>query len=178
VPQVITTDEDAPAVTIRADRPAVEACVSPAELGYKAKRLDELSLNIQLEASLMPADCAATVFQMATFGTERNWAETEFNWAASDLFHQPLYFDYPILERYGQSNGPMIQPILSGAHFFSQFPLIPYKIGLDRTHDHIYTLGYYRPGTPMPLLGRRLPLEADAAGFEAMGWVALFLILP
>ena len=176
VPRVAIEEE--PVESVPPARGPVEACQSPAALGYQAKRLNELSMNIRLDEGLMPADCATAVFEPATLGTERHWAEFEFNWAASDLFHQPAYFDDPILERYGQSNGPVIQPILSGAHFFSQFPLMPYKIGIDRTHDHVYTLGYYRPGSPTPLLGRRLPLEADAASFEAMTWVALFLILP
>lgn len=153
-------------------------CVLPEDLGYKSKRLSELSLNIHLDAATMPDDCSKDVFQLGGVTTERSWHDSEFTWAASDLFAQPAYFDDPILERYGQSHHPVLQPALSGAHFFSQFPLMPYKIGLDRTHDQIYTLGYYRPGSPMPLLGRRLPLEADAAGFESMSWVALLFILP
>jgi hypothetical protein len=176
--RVRTADEDTAAETPRDSRPPIDPCVTPADLGYKAKRLGELSLNIRLNEDLMPADCSANVFRRAGAANGRQWAEAEFHWAATDLFHQPAYFDDPILERYGQSQGRVIQPILSGAHFFGQFPLIPYKIGIDRTHDHIYTLGYYRPGSPMPLLGRRLPLEMDAAALESMSWVALFLIFP
>ena len=58
------------------------------------------------------------------------------------------------------------------------FPVIPYQIGLNRTHDRVYTLGQYRPGSPTPCLVRRIPFEADAAGFEAGAWLALILLLP
>lgn len=152
------------------------ACQSPESLGYQTKTLSDLSLDIRIDSELMPEDCAKELFHEGAL--RRQWQHAEFNWAASDLFAQPAYFDDPILERYGQSHDRFIQPVLSGAHFFSQFPLMPYKLGLDRTHDHVYTLGYYRPGSPMPYLGRRLPLEADAAAFESMSWVALFLIFP
>jgi hypothetical protein len=141
--------------------------------------LIDLSVNIGLDPEELPPDCSTEVFRVSdNFATTRPWMHTEFNWAASDLFHQPAYWDDPILERYGQSHHPWIQPALSGAHFFATFPLIPYKIGVERTHDHIYTLGYHRPGSPTPALGRRLSLEADAAAFEGLSWLALIFILP
>ena len=106
----------------------------------------------------LPADCSDSVFQaIAPSSDGRSWFATEFNWAASDLFAQPAYFDDPVLERYGQTHRRLVQPWLSGAHFFAQFPLMPYKILVDRPHDKVYTLGYHRPGSPMPCVARRLP---------------------
>jgi hypothetical protein len=67
---------------------------------------------------------------------------------------------------------------LSAAHFFGNVPLLPYKMGLDHPCKPIATLGYYRPGSPAPPVGRRLPLEADAATIEAATWVGLILLLP
>ena len=94
---------------------------------------------------------------------------------------QPLTIEAPILvaaKDVAQVRHPLVQPWLSGAHFFGMFPIMPYLIGLDRTHDRIYTLGYYRPGAPTPCLGRRLPLEADAAALEAATWLGLIFLLP
>ena len=106
----------------------------------------------------LPADCSDGVFQGIAPGDDaRSWYATEFNWAASDLFAQPAYFDDPLLERYGQTRHPLVQPWLSGVHFFGQFPLMPYKIVVDRPFEKVYTLGYHRPGSPMPCMARRLP---------------------
>jgi len=175
---VSTQQDDAKSEPVRAESTSFSTCASSEEIGYKAKLLKDVALNIRLDAPAMPEDCSADLFQAGSALRDRRWQLSEFNWAASDLFGQPAYFDDPILERYGQSHHALIQPALSGAHFFSQFPLMPYKIGIDRPHDQIYTLGYHRPGSPMPLLGRRLPWEADAAGFESMSWVALLFIFP
>jgi hypothetical protein len=103
---------------------------------------------------------------------------TVLHWAASELRAQPAYFDHVPLERYGQSVCPIVQPLLSGARFFGTFPIIPYKIGIDRTHDRIYTLGYYRPGSPAPCIRQTLPVELDAALLESGSWIGLVLLLP
>jgi hypothetical protein len=107
-----------------------------------------------------------------------SWSPCCFGWAASNQYHQPLYFDDTPLERYGQTLHPILQPWISGARFFATFPIIPYKIGVDRTHDHIYTLGNYRPGSPTPRVVERLPLEVDATLIQAATWVALIAIFP
>ena len=54
----------------------------------------------------------------------------------------------------------------------------PYKLGVDRTHDPIYTLGYYRPGSPAPYSRQKLPWERDAALFEGGAWTGLLLLVP
>lgn len=133
-------------------------CPSLKELGYKTKTLANLKLDISIANARLPADCSDGLFDKTAVGQDgRSWFETEFNWAASDLYAQPAYFDDPMLERYGQTRHPLVQPWISGAHFFSQFPLMPYKIVVDRPYDTIYTLGYYRPGSPTPCVARRLP---------------------
>jgi hypothetical protein len=133
-------------------------CPTLEQLGYRTKALSELSLNVEISTEQLPKDCSSGVFQETVLSQDgRDWFATEFNWAASDLFAQPAYFDDPLLERYGQTRHPLVQPWLSGVHFFGQFPLMPYKIVVDRPFDKIYTLGYYRPGSPMPCVTRRLP---------------------
>lgn len=108
----------------------------------------------------------------------RGWGHAAAHWAPSEVFHQPLYFDEQPLERYGQTVSPIGQPILSGIHFFGMFPIMPYKIGIDRTHDRISTLAYYPVGTCAPPTRQRLPMERDAAFFESGAWIALIFILP
>lgn len=103
---------------------------------------------------------------------------TVFHWAPPNFAYQPLYFDDVPLERYGQSVLPAAQPLLSGVHFFGMFPIIPYKMGIDRTHDPVYTFGYYRVGSDAPPVRQRLPFEWDAALFEAGAWTGMVFALP
>ena len=101
-------------------------CPTLQQLGYHTKRLAELNLNVGIDDQQLPVDCSEGVFHVAAQSDDgRDWFDTEFNWAASDLFAQPAYFDDPVLERYGQTRRPLVQPWLSGAHFFGQFPLMP-----------------------------------------------------
>ena len=147
-----------PSETIPVPRQASTDCPTLEQLGYRTKQLAELSLDVGLRDVQLPADCSEGLFQATAPSNDmRLWHEAEFSWEASDLFAQPAYFDDPILERYGQTYPPLVQPWLSGAHFFGQFPLMPYKIAVDRPFEKVYTLGYYRPGSPMPCVARRLP---------------------
>jgi hypothetical protein len=131
-------------------------CPDLEKIGFKQKQLDNLSLDARIHEKRLPADCSTSVFQGTALGDDgRSWLATDFNWAASDLYAQPAYFDDPVLERYGQTHHPLVQPWLSGAHFFSQFPLMSYKIVTDRPYDTVYTLGYHRPGSPMPCTALR-----------------------
>jgi hypothetical protein len=135
------------------------------------------------EETAVPIDCSAPLFTQLP-GETRDaqgrflWARNEFLFAASDFSHYPLYWDNQPLERYGQSQAPIFEPFFSGAHFFATFAIIPYKIGIDRTCDRIYTLGYYRPGSPTPCLRQTLPWEWDAAAIQALAVVGFVFILP
>lgn len=141
--------------------------------------LAEVSLTLKASDGKMPEDNSRWLFRDRRSGNQlRPWAIAEYHWAASELAYQPLYWNQTPLERYGQTISPALQPIISGAHFFGTFPLIPYKIGIDRTHDRISTLGYYRPGSYAPCMRQRLPWEWDAAGIEAATWIALIAIFP
>jgi hypothetical protein len=138
--------------------------------------LDQVSVDVRAKAGPVPADVSASslerarIFDHPTFPSADS-AYVEFSWAPAELAHQPLYFDDQPLERYGQSVCPLLQPVLSGAHFFLVFPVVPYKIGIDRTHDPVHTLGHYRMGTAAPCIRQRLPFELDAALFEAGAWL-------
>ena len=108
----------------------------------------------------------------------REFSEREFHWEASDFFYQPTYFSDVPLERYGQTVSPALQPFVSGTRFLLTFPVMPYKMGVEGTHERVYDLGLYRPGSPAPPTRQTIPFEWDAAAIEAASWVAVFAIFP
>ncbi|MCA9268602.1 MAG: hypothetical protein KDA41_09035 [Planctomycetales bacterium] len=107
----------------------------------------------------------------------RNFVMTGFHWKASGLCHKPLYFEEVALERYGHSHGPLAQPVISGAHFFANVAILPYKMGIHSPHECIYALGYYRPGDCAPYQIGPFPFSVRGGLFQAgavVGAVALF----
>ncbi|QDT75280.1 hypothetical protein I41_44900 [Lacipirellula limnantheis] len=97
----------------------------------------------------------------------RNWAPVTYMWKASGLCHKPLYFEQVQLERYGHDWGPVLQPFVSGAHFFGTIPILPYKMGLQTPNECDYALGYYRPGSCAPYMIEPLGFTWRAAAFQA-----------
>ncbi len=132
----------------------------------------------------MPPNAAARVLaeqsQPCCGNCRREWPCQCFRWEASALCHQPLYFEETNLERYGYSPRGLrlIQPVLSAANFFLTIPLLPYKMGAEPPHQGVYTLGQYRPGSPVPYrIGRpRLSLVGIVA--EAGIIAGLIVLIP
>jgi len=104
------------------------------------------------------------------YGADRYgfWALDSKSWTAPVFCHQPLYFEDVMLERYGQERFPSVQPILSGARFFSSVALLPYKSYLQRPLEDRYSTGYYRPGSTAPCVRQRLPYDAGAMRFQLL----------
>ena len=145
----------------------------------RVRSINEIPVNLTPPEGPLPVNYSRLVFQQSSDSyANRQWAMLDFHWQPSELVFQPPYWDDVPLERYGQTISPHWQPIISGGKFFLTFPIIPYKIGIDRTHDHISTLGYYRPGSTAPCVRQRLPWEWDAALFEAGAWGGGFFIFP
>ncbi len=147
------------------------------------KSTDQIGLDIQPPPGRLPADSSADLLPAASrepvpAKPTRGWGYIALNWVPSEIVHQPLYFDDQPLERYGQTVCPAVQPVLSGARFFGTFPIMPYKIGLDRTHDQVSTAGYVRAGRCAPPICERIPLELDASLFESGAWVGFIFLLP
>ncbi len=110
----------------------------------------------------LPAEC-----QLGNEPLEiRNWTMTTFTWKAAGTCHKPLYFEHVELERYGHSAGPVLQPVLSGAHFFANVILLPYNNGLHPPTECLYDLGHYRPGDCAPWLVPAFPFHRRATLFE------------
>ena len=160
-------------------------CPTDEELRQSIKPIAQIAATMKADPKLTqdagsPLDCSYHVFQGKVQPRAMTAVLTEVNWRPTDFFHQPLYFDDQPLERYGQSLCPELQPIISGGRFFFTLPIIPYKMGLDRTHDCISTLAYERPGKCLPCFREKLvpAFELDAALLQAGTAVALVFLLP
>jgi hypothetical protein len=148
--------------------------VPPSEIAFR--KLQELDTRIHPPQGTFPLDLSTKLFQKAE--AEVVATPKTFWWEAPEIWWHPLYLDDVPLERYGQSASPLLQPAISGAQFFLMLPILPYKMTVDPPRSGKTNLGYYRPGSPTPCVGRRLPLQADAALVEAATWVALVFVLP
>jgi hypothetical protein len=129
------------------------------------------------EGGEVPYECTLGSERFA-LDTSRQWAETCYTWKASGLCHKPLYFEQPHMERYGHSWGPVLDPVLSGAHFFASVPLLPYHMGLEPPCECIYPLGHYRPGSCAPRYIEPWPWSLRAVAVEAATATGLVFALP
>jgi hypothetical protein len=108
----------------------------------------------------------------------RMWLASTMTWKASAICHKPLYFEEVQLERYGHTAGPVLQPALSGAHFFLNIAALPYKMGINPPNECRYALGYYRPGDCAPWLLPPLPLSIRGGLMEAGAIVGGVFVIP
>ncbi|MBB73250.1 MAG: hypothetical protein CMJ75_01920 [Planctomycetaceae bacterium] len=163
-----------PQRAVRNDCPTLE------ELGYRRKPLVDISLDIRLKSEARPADCSQDLFVTdAPAGSQvMDRGDLVFYWAANELSYRPLYFEDPLLERYGQVDLGKLQPAVSGVRFLGSIAMLPYKMTLDPPFSRVYPLGHYRPGSAVPELRYRLPWEWDAALVEVGTWAGLMLLLP
>ena len=132
----------------------------------RADNIKDISLDIRQQGTPgvdFPFECEG---RRPTF-QPRNWAPVTYMWKASGLCHKPLYFEQVQLERYGHDWGPVLQPFVSGAHFFGTIPILPYKMGLQTPNECDYSLGYYRPGSCAPYMIEPLGFTWRAAAFQA-----------
>ncbi|MGL4512834.1 MAG: hypothetical protein ACRCT8_07060 [Lacipirellulaceae bacterium] len=144
----------------------------------KAKRLDAINLAIGVagvEGEDFPLACS---IDDGTVHAPRCWSDVTYMWKAAALCHKPLYFEDVHLERYGHSWGPIMDPLVSGAHFFGTLPVLPYCMGLTPPNECVYTLGHYRPGSCAPYMIDPIPFTWRAALFQAGATVGAAAILP
>lgn len=122
----------------------------------------------------LPTEC--------TLGNEqyqgRDFIAGTMTWKASALCHKPLYFEDVQLERYGHTRGPIVQPFVSGAHFFANVALVPYKMGINPPHECQYPLGYIRPGSCAPWMHQPFPLSARGAATAAGFYTGANFLIP
>ncbi|MEK6235050.1 MAG: hypothetical protein N2C14_10080, partial [Planctomycetales bacterium] len=130
-----------------------------------------------------PKDCARAILEQleqpeVQLNLARSWAMTRYQWVAPGLGHNPLYFEDVPLERYGQTFCPALQPIVSGAKFWGTVPMLPYIMTLKHPTEHVYTLGYHRPGSRAPWVRQTVPWSLKAAAVEAGVITGLILLVP
>ena len=148
-----------------------------------------LSTQTQLDISRAPSPAEARPIKAIPVPEDwvplaaRQWSPQSKYWAAAATCHLPLYFQDPVLERYGHSVeqfvGPVgryltypvddpkqstqrnqiIQPWFSAGLFALQIIAWPYNGIMDPPWEAQYDLGYYRPGDMVPIDTYWLPLH-------------------
>ncbi|HEY2148503.1 MAG TPA: hypothetical protein VGH32_11235 [Pirellulales bacterium] len=131
----------------------------------KANTIDKVRLDIRpiiTGSDVLPGECR---LEEVRFNV-RSWDGITYTWKASALCHKPLYFEEVAVERYGHSRGPILDPLVSAAHFFITVPLLPYEMGVEPPHECEYTLGYYRPGSCAPWIIDGFPISLRGMALE------------
>lgn len=143
----------------------------------KSDRISSVDVTIELEGIAgedFPFECSLGDERLQP----RMWPEITYTWKASALCHKPLYFEQNQLERYGHSWGPYLQPVMSGVHFFTSAPLLPYKMGIEPPNECIYALGHYRPGSCAPYIIEAIPFTWRAAFYEGGVITGISFVIP
>jgi hypothetical protein len=143
--------------------PAQNGQVSPAAAVPKDpcaaavfKPLCQLGISIAQPTGDSPTDFATPCWNQINAGPNggcRCWPAFCYQWEATCLCYNPLYFEEVNAERYGYVCGCCyccgdcwMQPACSAAHFFGTVPCLPYCMLADCPTECVYTLGHYRPG--------------------------------
>ncbi len=137
-------------------------------------RLSDADLAIVTQFWGLPTECTLGCYNFEG----RSWAANTMHWKASALCHKPLYFENIQLERYGHSNGPVLEPLRSTAHFFVSLISVPYQSGIHPANECVYALGYFRPGNCAPWLREPLPISLAGTVRQAAYVAALGAIIP
>ena len=157
---------------------AYEKVIIDTELGISEQlpieRLSENDLAYISENWGLPMECRIPKVDFKP----RQWASLSMTWHASNLCHKPLYFEDVNLERYGHTHGPLVEPIVSSAHFFANIAVLPYKMGVHSPHECQYALGYYRPGNCAPWIKQPVPLSVRGALYQGAYMTGMFWLIP
>ena len=149
----------------------------------------DLRTQTQLDISRAPSPAEARPIKAIPVPEDwvplppRSWSPQRKYWAAAATCHLPLYFQDPVLKRYGHSVeqfvGPIgryltypvddptqstqrnqiLQPFFSWGLFSLQIAAWPYNLIMDPPWEAQYDLGYYRPGDNIPTDLYWLPLH-------------------
>jgi len=148
----------------------------PCESSEPMHRITEITNDIELhDTKIVPKSCPLAAPN--ELFPAREFAGTNVTWTASNLCHNPLYFEQPSLERYGHTIGPL-QPVLSGAQFLVTIPYLPMLAAIDPPNECQYSLGYYRPGSCAPRKWSPIPYSTRGAIVEGGVATALVFLIP
>jgi hypothetical protein len=140
----------------------------------KVRDLSDVDVAYLGDAWNLPIECGIGYEPFAG----RQFLASEVQWKASGLCHKPLYFEQVQLERYGHESGPISQPLLSTAHFFTQIPILPYKMGIHPPNECQYSLGYFRPGSCAPYMVQPFPWSLRGAALQAGAVTGAAALIP
>lgn len=172
---------------------------SAADKHWQDRPLSTLEASIKPPEGELPANSAGPI--LAGFGVffdsiddDRPWlVANEFEWDAPATRNLPLFFEEPNLERLGYTyrwycdplgyeSGPyigeVIQPVVSGIHFFGRVPFVPYICGVEPPLEPIYTLGVDRPGSPVVSREQLIPLSLRGAIYQVGAVCGLVFSIP
>jgi hypothetical protein len=175
------TADDAPAPSaerLEEESEHFEDACEKSLTNLQTKTIGTVNLSISVtgtEGQDFPFECT---LDQGDWHAGRAWPQTTYLWKASALCHKPLYFEDEQLERYGHSWPPCCQPFVSGAHFFTRLPVLPYCMGVEPPHECVYALGHYRPGSCAPYMCNPIPLSPRGALFQAGAVVGAAAVLP
>ena len=149
---------------------------------WRPKPLDQLTINISEPAGVTPRDYAADrpIERWPCDPTlaTRCWPMLTYQWAATCLCYQPLYFEEINLERYGYGCCGCLQSAASAAHFFGTVPILPYCMAVNCPGECNYVLGQYRPGSCAPWRTTCPGPNCRGGLAEAGTVVGLVLLIP
>jgi len=141
--------------------------------------IGELTTNIATPTGKLPTDLAKDKFQGEyPPWLPRQWNEVTYFWDAPDLCYGPLRYEEVNLERFGYTHCPIVQPAISGAHFFCATLALPYTMTMRPHGECIYPLGHYRPGSPVPYRPIWPEFRPLAASVEVGTIAGLILLIP
>jgi hypothetical protein len=163
---------------IEEERQKAAAACSQSRSNLRAKTIDQVILSIAVtgdEGIDFPFECS---IDQGDWHPGRAWEQTTYLWKASALCHKPLYFEDEQLERYGHSFPPCCQPLVSGAHFFTRLPVLPYCMGVEPPLECVYSLGHYRPNSCAPYMINPIPISARGALIQAGAVTGAAAVLP
>ncbi len=140
--------------------------------------IDSAIKPIQDIVPFFEPDPMPLALELPTTPTERQFIPSQFNWQASNVYSNPLYFEDFALERYGHTHHPIVQPFASVGKFGVQFIGLPYKMAIDPVWDEEYALGWYQPGELAPHLFYQVPWNWKAAATAAGTYTGLIFLFP
>ena len=184
-PQVDVFDASPVAVLAPEVAPAVHLQQSQDERPESSQRLKtdirtikpSLSYALRdIDATQLPSDYDSRLDKGEYVA--RKMSPAVLQWAPTNFYHYPLYFEDPALERYGHAYHPIVQPIVSTGLFAGQLVGLPYQMVINPVHSKQYALGYYRPGEPAPKKHYQIPWNNEAVVMQTAAVVGLFLIIP
>lgn len=152
---------------------------NPTALLPEEKPLRSIALTIEPQTGKVPVNTAQTWLSKSTHELPYYpGGNIVYYWDAPDLFHRPLYYEEVNAERHGYSRLPVMQPAVSGLHFFASTLALPYQMTVHPPRECVAPLGHYRAGNPVPYQ-RELPeWDPKAAVIQTMVVGGLIFIVP